>query len=178
MIEQSGNNRKIPAKPVPDDWSFVDVGSNGEFQSVPFKVTGRVRIQLRNDYKNFWCVEYNQGKCGWIIESFASFLFVASSWVSYEKDATKLRAGNSIPITSELKLKGEYVEKCEGISFQGEIGPWTSFESGFFIVQASDISGKAAIFFIENKKVEFLIGEKVLVEKLNLKNIIEWNEWK
>lgn len=176
IVNQSAEN--IPITQVPGDWTFVEIGTNGEFQNVPFKVVGRVRLQLRNDYKNFWSVEYKQGSCGWIVESFASFQFLASSWVSYEKDKSKLRAGHSIPISQELKLKGDYVEKCEGISFQGEIGQWKLFTPGFFVVQASDPTGKTAIFFIKNKNVEFLVGEKVPVEKLNLRNIIEWNEWK
>lgn len=180
IVSQTGNFReKIKPSPVPEDWSFLQIGATGEYQKASFKIIGRYRLQLRNDYKNFWCAEYEHGKCLWIVESFGSFSVFNSPWLDYLKDVSKLRAGHTIEISSDLKLKGEYVEKCEEISYQGQLGPWTLLTRGFFLIQASHNNGKTALFFIDaNRKATYILGEKIPVEKLNLKNTIQWNEWK
>ena len=72
-ILETSNPTDTPTRPVPEDWSFLQIGTTGNYDNAPFTITGRIRLQLRNDYKNFWSAEYNNGKCLWIVESFASF---------------------------------------------------------------------------------------------------------
>src|SRR6187402_1195844 len=50
---------------IPDDWTFVQIGTQGEFNKHKFRIVGRIRMQLRNEYKNFWSAEYSNGKCFW-----------------------------------------------------------------------------------------------------------------
>ena len=173
-----GYEKPMPSK-VPEDWSFVKVGSSGLFQKKTFTIIGRIRLQLRNEYKNFWCAEVENGKSQWIMESFGSFSVLNPPWHTYTKDASKLRAGQSIEVATGLKYKGEYVERCEGISYEGEIGAWKLFTPGFFLIQASRNDRNTTIFTIEKKEnVEYLTGSIVLMEELNLQNIVEWNDWK
>lgn len=164
---------------MPEDWSFIQLGTTGEYNGQIFTVVGRVRVQLRNDYKNFWCAEFSQGKCLWLIESFASFIVIPSLWKPFTGDIAKLKSGSKIIMTKDLAVTGEYVEKCEGICYQGEIGPWRLFRTGFFVVQASRGDGQTAIFFIGSKDdVDFVLGQKISMDKLHLKKIMEFNEWK
>src|SRR5688572_5405115 len=160
VIQDRNNTDKPPRTRVPEDWSFLRIGSTGEFSKQPFTIIGRVRLQLRNDYKNFWSAEYGHGKCLWLVESFGSFAAFTSPWHTYENDATKLRAGNVIQVSSDLKLLGEYVEKTEGVSYEGEIGPWKLFRPGFFVVQASHNGKDTAIFLVNKSDVEHLVGTK------------------
>lgn len=172
-------SRYTTAGRMPEDWSFIQIGTTGEYNGQPFTVVGRIRIQLRNDYKNFWCAEYSQGKCLWLIESFASFIVIPSLRKTFTGDIAKLKSGSKIIMTKDLTVTGEYVEKCEGIGYQGEIGPWKLFTAGFFVVQASRADGQTAIFFIGSKDdVEFVIGQKMPMDKLHLKKILEFNEWR
>ncbi|MBL0742029.1 hypothetical protein [Chryseolinea lacunae] len=176
--EATGDENTPEQSKMPDDWTFLKIGSTCELPQQTFHLVGRCRLQLRNDYKNFWCAEYGRGKCLWIAESFGSFSIFLSAWEKFAGDPAQLRAGASVKMSNELKLIGEYVEKCEGISFAGEIGAWNFFTPGFFVVQASATT-KTSFFFLEPKKnVSFLSGEKILAERLNFKNTIEWNEWK
>lgn len=165
---------------IPDDWSFIQPGTTGSLNNNPFTVVGRCRLQLRNDYKNFWMCEYKLGSCFYLVESFGSFSFFTITWAPYEGDPSKLRAGEKIRLVDNEKGVGEYVEKCEAISYTGEIGGrWNFFSPGFFVVQASANTGKTGIFLIQSKTdVFYMIGEKIGLEKLQLKNIISWNEWK
>lgn len=162
---------------VPEDWSFLRIGSTGEFEKQPFKIIGRVRLQLRNDYKNFWTAVYGRDECMWLVESFGSFAVFTSPWRDYDKDATNLRANNTIPISANLKLTGDYVEKCEAITYEGEVGPWKIFRPGFFLVQASG-HDQTALFLTNKGQVEYIIGKTVLLDDLKFQNIITWNEWK
>jgi hypothetical protein len=173
----SGNIKPKPAR-VPEDWSFVQLNTTGEYDGQTFTIVGRVRLQLRNDYKNFWCGAFRDGKSIWLMESFASFAIFDSAWQRYYGEASGLRAGAPVKITKDKNVRGEYVEKCEGISYEGEVGNWKIFYPGFFFVQASRTDGETAVFTIEAGTVEFLPGKKVDIQKLNLKNIIAWNEWK
>lgn len=163
---------------VPDDWSFVQLKTSGEYGGKKFTVTGRVRLQLRNDYKNFWCCAFTTGEHMWLMESFASFTALAAGWTDFGGDVSALKAG-SFHAINNTEYKGEYVEKCEALSFEGEIGEWNFFTPGFFMVQASNRNGDTMIFMIKPREAtEFLSGKKVDINVLNLDNIIVWNEWK
>lgn len=172
-----------PVKPkvsaIPPDWSFVQLNTTGEYKQQPFTVVGRIRLQLRNDYKNFWSAALNDGGAIWLMDSFASFAVLRDAWHTYTNSISDVRAGKTFHARKGLKLRGDFVEKCEGISYEGEIGSWKLFEPGFFFVQAANSGNEIAVFTIANKKdADFLSGEKVEVEQLALKNIIAWDEWK
>jgi len=178
VITENASDEPLLVAKVPEDWSFLQIGSAGEYKNNAFTIVGRVRLQLRNDYKNFWCAVYSTGKCLWIAESFGSFRVFTTSWQRYKNDATKLRAGKTIHLGGNIAMQGEYVERCENLRFEGEIGPWNLFRPGFFVVQASRDSGETAIFTIYRDTVDILTGERVSSEDLKLTNILEWNEWK
>jgi hypothetical protein len=170
---------KVLLTQMPPDWSIVQLQTTGEYQQTAFTIIGRIRLQLRNDYKNFWCATLKDGKSFWIVESFASFTVLNAPWNKFNQDVRNLRAGQSINFKKDLKLVGEYVEKCEAISCEGEVGSWELFRPGFFFVQASDKSNHTAIFFIDGKEnVNYLSGWKLNIEKLNFKNLVVWNDWK
>jgi len=177
IIQDGNSSDKPPRTRIPEDWSFLRIGSTGEFNKQPFKIIGRVRIQLRNDYKNFWSADNGRGECLWLMESFGSFAVFTSPWREYDKDASKLRAGNAIPVSSDVKLIGDYVEKSEGVSYEGELGPWKLFRPGFFLIQAS-ANGNTAVFLVNKGNAEYLIGTILSLEDFKFQNIITWNEWK
>ena len=119
------------------------------------------------------------GKCFYLAESFASLSVFEPNWKEYSGSMSKLRSGTSIKLSSDTKITGEFVEKCEGIAFQGEIGPWKNFKAGFFVIQASNNQGKIAIYFIDpDKSCVFIVGEKTDPKKLKLENIVDYHDWR
>jgi hypothetical protein len=172
-----GYDKPKPAK-VPEDWSFLKIGSETEYNKNPISIVGRLRLQLRNDYKNFWCAALRTGKHIWVMESFGSFCILGSTWHVYENQIGQLLAGATVPLNKELTLKGEYVEKCEGVSYEGEIGFWKLFNSGFYFIQCSNKSNNTAVFFANGNDIQYLSGGKIDHDQLNLKNIQSWDEWK
>lgn len=173
----NGSEKPKPAH-IPDDWSFLQIGTTGVYKNYNFTVIGRLRLQLRNEYKNFWCAIYEGGKCLWIVESFGSFALFSSAWQEIKSESAHLHAGKKITLANKVELRGEYVEKCEGVSYTGEIGSWIFFYPGFFVMQASNASGQTAFITIKKSIAHILTGEKVTLKELNLKNILTWDEWK
>jgi hypothetical protein len=164
---------------IPEDWSFLQIGSGLEYNQNTLTAVGRIRLQLRNDYKNLWCAALNNGTSVWIMESFASFCMLGSSWTEYNGSVENLHAGMTVQLKKDLKVKGEYVEKCEGVSYEGEIGNWKLFQPGFFFIQCSNNTRNTAVFVVDHKKdIAYLTGGKIDVEKLNLKNTITWDGWR
>jgi len=178
FIKSIYGSPSVKSEKFPDDWSFIQLGTTGKYQNESFKVIGRVRMQLRNDYKNFWSAEYKNGNQLWIVESFGSFTVFAGHWQNYNGDYKRLRAGAKIDVGASKNLHGEYVEKCEAIQYAGEFGDWKSFHPKFFVVQAG-LANACALFVIKSDDdIHFLFGEKVTVEQLQLSIILQWDEWK
>lgn len=176
--DKTGSTPQPGKKQVPEDWSFVKIGTGGTWKNESFEVIGRIRLQLVNDYKNIWTALLPAGKMIWIIESFASFAVLQPKWENYNKDISKLKAGVIVPISEVSKFRGEYLEKCTSLTYEGENGDWRYLTSPFFLLQCSDPAGLVALIPIRPKSsVQYLSGEKVTADTLKLTNIITWNEW-
>ncbi len=82
---------------MPDDWSYIQIGTTGEYKSRPFQIVGRIRLQLRSEYKNFWCAADHKGDSLWIAESFGSISIFASPMadISLKKFRNSARAQRS-----------------------------------------------------------------------------------
>jgi RNase P subunit RPR2 len=161
------------------DWSPVQISSSIEIEKREATIIGRVRIQLQNDYKNFWCATFKDGTYVWLLHSFASFAVLRTDWKRYGKSIKSLHARSEVTLQKDLKLRGEFVEKCDDLSFEGEIGNWKMFQPGFFMVQCGNAKSQTAVFVISGKEhLEYLEGLKIEVDKLNLKNFVVWNDWK
>ena len=178
-IQEIPSASRVPhSANMPDDWSFIQIGTTGEFKKNSFQVVGRIRLQLRNEYKNFWCAADLSGSVIWIVESFGSISVFTSPAQKCTEKVSALRAGNPIKINQTLVVTGEFVDKCESRSIRGEIGLIDFFEASFFIIQAGRSIYTAYFFPRESGDTLMLLGEKASIESLNLKNTVVWNEWK
>ncbi len=172
-----GTEQPLPSR-MPPDWSFMQIGATGEYEGVGFSICGRIRLQLRNEYKNFWCAALPHALNLWIMESFGSFSVLSSRWHLFSGDVATLHAGKDYTL-GDTALTGEYVEKIEGISYAGELGRWRAFVNQFFFVQGSNNRGDTAVFFVApGGKIEYLAGKKVTPDALKLTNTQAADEWK
>lgn len=169
----------VSRRSPPDDWSFIQIGTKGVYNQQHFEVTGRIRLQLRNEYKNYWCIAYNENSSAFLYESFGSLAILDGEFKNYQGDVRKLKAGHKIKHDKSLVLTGEFVEKCESITYEGEVGNWKEFQPGFFIVQAGTSNGWIATYrIVDSSRAYYYLGNKSSLEKLKLEKIREWDEWK
>lgn len=163
---------------VPDDWSFIRIGTKGTFQEKKFEVIGRIRLTLLNDYKNFWTVLYENDIPGYLVDSFGSFAFVSDFWNDTSAKPKNLHAGSPINIKGNVKLKGEFVERCEIIHAEGEIADWKFFDKGFFFIQAGNDTDVAYYFVGREKEPKYLSGKRAALQDFMPEQIKTWDEWK
>ena len=67
----------------------------------------QVRLQLRNDYKNFWCAATTASSYVWLMESFASFAVLAPTWHVFDHSIESLRADTYIQNRAKAWLRRE-----------------------------------------------------------------------
>lgn len=176
------NTRARPAlqpAPMPQDWTFIQIGTTGFFDNEQFAVIGRVRLQLLNEYKNIWTIVTQGGTTLLLTESFASFSVFRPDFIEFDSGQEKLRAGKPVPVRGQGKFYGEYLEKCIEIHCEGEIDGWRNFVTKFFMLQCADVSRNTALVpFEPGKPTYYILGKKVTLKDLKLSNIITWDEWK
>ena len=179
IADKTGSRFPLQSRRMPEDWSFIRIGTTGTFENDQFAVVGRVRLQLLNDYKNIWTIVTRTGKTHQLVESFGSLSVFQSEWRTFDQALSKLRAGKTIPISSTSKYHGEYLEKSFDVHYEGEIAVWRHYHDGFFLVQCSDENSNTALFpFEPQKPVQYLHGKKVTLDILKLTNTVTWDEWK
>jgi len=170
---------KPAVAPVPSDWSFLQPGAGFEYNGENYFISGRIRLQLCNDYKNFWCAGTDSGSHVWLMESFMSVAVFNAAWTSSNKNRSELSVEDTLTIGDSVKVKVEYVERCTSVTYEGELGEWKFSRPDSAFVQASNNDRYTAVF-MENSQGQllYLFGIKTDFEKLKLKNMIVWDEWK
>lgn len=167
---------------MPDDWSPVKIGTKGFYKDRSFEVIGRVRLQLQEGYKNYWCFwSTGEKKYGWLAESLGEYMICDGSFFELDDPASiSFTAGEKLVLPGEARVSVDYIDKCEKVDVEGEVTSWPYYRQGFQTVQAQNNSAIAAYFFIRHdvKMLKFLVGETVDYAILNLQEIRTWDEWK
>jgi len=180
--ETANKSSNIQHSVMPEDWSVVQLGTTGLYKEKAFEVIGRIRLQFRNDYKNFWCVWYDaSNQYGWLAESFGEYILCENIFIDMDnrEDLSRFRAGDKFVLHNDTTVVTDYIDKCEWISLEGELCHWPNYQRGFLSVQAQNNEGIAAYFnLVRDEKGKFLVGQMVKFSDLNLKSIREWDEWK
>jgi hypothetical protein len=162
---------------MPDDWSVLQIGSNGIYKNKPFKITGRARIQLENDFKNLWCASYDNGSI-WIAQNLESTSFLLPPFTAFTGDYSSIRAGNFVEFSSTVKMKCEFVEACTDLQIEGEISNFPITSSGFHLAQVRNKSRNSALIVKKGAEdSQFLWGE-IAPDDFKFDNLKKLDEWK
>lgn len=165
----------------PNDWSIVQIGSTGTFSKKNFEVIGLVRMQLRKEYKNYWCLWYpSEMKYGWMVESLGFYAVCADTFIEMDNADTikKIRATASIQVSPQSAVIIDEVDFCEELSFRGEVPTW-SYDDRFLVAHGKKGHTIASFLHFSRHKdrVKFLVGEWITFESLQLKNINTSHVW-
>lgn len=176
-------NEAIANAQMPDDWSIVQLGTTGTFKGRNFEVVGCVRLQLKQEYKNYWCIWFDQEqKYGWLAESFGKYAVCEPTFFNLNDmgDIFSIKAGDKFELYSKTTVVVDYVDPSEWMSIAGEIASWVDFTKRFISVQAQNEHGIIAFFNLNSHthRVNFIVGETTTAELLSLKQTRMWDEWK
>lgn len=161
-----------------DDWSAIQIGTTGKYKDKSFEVTGRIRLQMKADYRNLWCATYGD-KTLWISQSLESIGFFTTSFEKYPIEFYRPNAGMYIEFSDRVKLKCETVEPCISIRYEGEVARFPYPMGNFILIQASNSSGNTVLVCRKDDlDLQFLWGELKLLNTISFERIREFNEWK
>jgi hypothetical protein len=162
---------------MPDDLSTLQVGTDGVYKLQSFTITGRIRFQMRTDFRNLWCARHGE-KTIWIGQSLESIGFFTPPFMAHADRFENLKAGASIEFTDTISLKCEMMEPCVAMHYEGEISRFPLPDTKVTLVQASNASGNTALIFINQLgKLHYLWGELMLAGSFKFNNLKSWTEW-
>jgi hypothetical protein len=162
---------------MPDDWSAIQIGTTGRYKGQSFTITGRIRFQMKNDFRNLWCARYDD-KTIWIGQSLESIGFFTPPFAPYPYQFENLRAGVFVEFTDKIKLKCEMLESCVDIRYEGEVLEFPFPNADVVMFQASNTLGNTVLIFSNRKgRLHFLWGELMLVNGVSLENVRTFTEW-
>jgi hypothetical protein len=162
---------------MPDDWSTIQVGTTGLYKNQNFTIMGRIRLQMKNDFRNLWCAQYGQ-EIMWIGQSLESIGFFTPPFAPFPHSFGKIRAGVNIEFSERIKLKCELVENCIGLQYEGEVSDFPFPKGNFTLIQAGNAIGNTVLIFYENpNSIQFLWGEVMLVYGVTFNNTKTWSQW-
>lgn len=162
---------------MPDDLSTIQIGTTGIYKGQSFLITGRIRFQLKTDFRNLWCARYGD-KTIWIGQSLESLGFFTPPFLEYAYDFSGLRAGVYLEFTDTIKLKCEMLEPCIGVHYEGEISRFPFLNTKVTLIQATNAKGNTALIFkSQSEGLYYLWGELMLVYGYKFENVKKWSEW-
>jgi hypothetical protein len=162
---------------MPDDLSTLQIGTTGIYKAQSFVITGRIRFQLKTDFRNLWCARYGD-KTIWIGQSLESVGFFTPPFMEHTYQFDSLRAGVFVEFTDDIKLKCEMMEPCIDVRYEGEISRFPYPNAKITLIQASNTKGNTALIFKNRSgQLHYLWGELMLVYGYKFDNLKKWAEW-
>lgn len=140
-------------------------------------VSGRIRFQMKNDFRNLWCARYGD-KTIWIGQSLESVGYFTPPFAPYPYQFENIRAGVFIEFSDKIKLKCEMIEPCLSVRYEGEVAEFPFSNTRTVIMQASNTAGNTALIFSNpGGRLQFLWGELMLVYGVTFENVRTFAEW-
>jgi hypothetical protein len=177
QVLADATSKGIRAKPVPEDFSIVQIGTTGTYKTKSFEVIGQIRMQLRREYKMLWFVWYQiDDTYGWLSEAYSHFA-MCPAW-TYPYTEKELVFGESAKISDKLTIVPSYFDQCEDVTYGGELKRWDYLSAGFTLAAGGNQNVECLFFaYPAVGNIQFLVGEVVQLDALELKQIREFNEW-
>ncbi|MEJ0032476.1 MAG: hypothetical protein WDO15_19935 [Bacteroidota bacterium] len=92
---------------VPDDLSLIQIGTKGKYLNKKFEIVGRVRMQMKDDFRSLWCAMYDDDKNPvlWICQSLESLAFGADTFKQFPPNSDiDMNAAGKVVFGDKKKL--------------------------------------------------------------------------
>lgn len=165
---------------VPFDLSVLQIGSKGKYKNRKFEIVGRIRIQMKDDFRSIWCAEYESTKPLWIVQSLENIAFAEDIFNPFPPSSNfDTRAGATVSMGDKTKLKIIFVGACIRMACEGEIARFPFLDEEFVFVHAANERGNTAIIVTQGSKggTELLWGETKQLEDVAFQNTRTFDDW-
>lgn len=159
----------LPSGVIPEDFSYIKIGTRFTWNGFEHTIEGRIRIQLRNEYLNIWSASSANGNL-LLAESFDSIRILTTPWNQYTGDVTKIRVGKKLKF-GEVIHYGEFIDVADSFAAEGVNLP-LPFYKEFFLVQFGSSASDVSLFTLtKSKECHYLQGQKTTASKLQFQNL-------
>jgi hypothetical protein len=179
-IIQDLTGQKLSKSFFQADWSFIKIGTHGEWKKQGFQVIGRVKFQLLNGYLNAWYILYTDRSSGWLFDWLGKLSIATTTQYQIDfKEVQKLTPGKKIKL-SDRSCELISIDECERVVYEGEIGALPFFRPPLFLCEGL-LGNQASVFFMLNipkKEIIYLEAEKATIQNLKTETLFAFDDWR
>ena len=167
---------------VSDDLCFLQIGSKGKYLNKKFEIVGRIRMQMKDDFRSLWCALYDDAKNPtlWICQSLESLSFAADTFKAFPpKSDVDLKAGGKVVFGDKIKLNVGFVSAPLTIQYEGEIARFPKPDGDFIFIHAANHNHTALVVCVNKnlENTEMLWAQTKELGDVQFENTRKFNEW-
>ncbi|MFN3403815.1 MAG: hypothetical protein ACK40G_06950 [Cytophagaceae bacterium] len=107
---------------MPEDMSPLKVGAMGYIGDIKIDITGRIRYEFKEGYRNHWMAVNNANEFYWIVEAYGTYAWLKYSEVKIEPSKLlKFKPGSVFEISGKKHFHVNYISNITGFFIEGEI---------------------------------------------------------
>jgi len=129
-----------------DDFSPIQLGTGGKWQAKPFNVIGRLRKKYEDGAWNEWCVEFADGKLGWLSDASGQYVVTRRTPAKPPVTMAELQVGRAINVSGQRYVVTD-ARKCVCIGGEGELPEAANDSKEFLSVDLRAVGGNGFITF-------------------------------
>ena len=155
-----------------DDFSPIQLGTQGAWKAKRFTVIGRLRLQYADGAWNEWAVEFQDGSSGWLSDASAQFVVTRrADKAQPPAPLEQLQAGRNISINNQKYLVSD-ARSCICVGGEGELPEPAHDGKEFRSVDLRAIGGSGFITFdYSDEPPSVYAGEACAGADLGLTNL-------
>lgn len=167
---------------VPDDLSLIQIGTKGKYLNKKFEIVGRVRMQMKDDFRSLWCAMYDDDKNPvlWICQSLESLAFGADTFKQFPPNSDiDMNAAGKVVFGDKMKLTVSFAGAPLFVRYEGEIARFPKPDGSFVFLHAVSKNYTALVVCVDNdlKHTEMLWAQTMDLGEVKFENTRKFNEW-
>lgn len=172
--------RSEKAVPVLEDMSPLKLGSQGVLEGNKFEIIGRIKFNLKGEYKNHWCLLFSNNSWFWLGESYGDYYFIKKEKTPIDPSRFKVRKiGRMIKFPNGIQYEIQYFNEVISYACEGEIPEFPFLKGNFISLELSDKGDRLVFVNVYSaNQIDYYLGKYLLFDQLNFTNLRDLNGWK
>lgn len=180
LVRRSGERlgAGMRTMPIVQDLSPMRVGTIGKHDGREFRITGRIRVEGDNGYRNYWSLKGRDLPYRWLVHAYGNYALMQKG-----DRALETKAIRGIKPTATLKMEQDHafiiemLDSAFRFAWEGEIMEALSVPFAIEVEAGHQPDAKLLVHMNEAKQVEHLIGVTVEFADLHFENAPQLGQW-